>query len=107
MRLTQRLQARCLSSHRILCAWLTFSTFPGRVISHGKITANHNKSHQHTGALHNLVLAQIYVYALIQLFSRFNDCTEFDHKDQDRSHYVGYGAQTQCVSSNITDSGNV
>lgn len=55
-----------------VCAQLTFSTFPGRVISLGEITRNHPRSHQHPEVLCNLVLAQIYVYALIQLFAEMS-----------------------------------
>lgn len=55
-----------------------FSTFPSRVvISHGKITVNHPKSHQpFRGILRNLGLVQISVSALIWLFSCLNDCTK-------------------------------
>lgn len=57
-------------NHLCLADFLHFSL--NRVISHGKITANHPKSHQHPEVLRNLVLAQLYVYALIQLFSRLD-----------------------------------
>ena len=89
-----------------LADFLHFS--PNRVISHGEITANHPKSHQHPEVLRNQVLAQLYVYALIQLFSRLDDCTEFDRKGQDcRQHDGHHGTQTQCMSANTMNNGRV
>lgn len=79
----------CLAVELFVHGWLP-PHFRSGVISHGKITANHPKSRQHPEVLRNLALLQIYIYALIQLFSRLNDCPEFDHKDQDCSHYVGH-----------------
>lgn len=93
-------------NHLCLADFLHFSL--NRVINHGKITANHPKSHQHPEVLRNLVLAQLYVYALIQLFSRLDDCTEFDPKDQDCRHHVGpHGTRTQCMSANTANNGRV